>query len=1067
MNAPLSILHLEDSSSDAELISHYVKRQWPTCTITHVQDGDEFQSALGKGGYDIILSDYRLPLYSGDQALKLARTVAPYTPFIMVTGELGEDRAIETLKLGATDYVLKDRLTRLIPAITRALDEATNSAKRRQAEIELRRAHLKTKAMLESITDGYILYNAELRVIDMNHSAEQMIELTREDVIGTELWISGNEQSPEFRTQFMRAVEQRRPMHFEAAGPGLQKWFETHVYPSDDGISVYLRDITARKESEQEIQRKLRQMQVIHQLAEAMGSARQLEEIYEEALTGLCNAVEADRSSILVFDEQGVMRFKAWRGLSEEYRKAVDGHSPWTPDNTHPTPILITDIKEDSSTPAHLLEVILKEGIRGIGFIPLLSNKVLLGKFMVYYDSPHDFTTEEVEISQTIARHVSLAIERKRVEQRLADEARLIQLSLEASEQRAFQHDLAANKLRWSPLSKPMKLFHSPCQDPTSEEWMSMVHVDDREVLENSIRTMLSSGKECSVTYRVITQAGETRWVTGRGRPVINEDGQASSIYGIVTDITDHKVADEALAVAQNELPLITDVMAAAVTRCSKDLRYLWVSKGYAQWLNRTQEEIIGKPISEIVGANAFNALSPHIRRVLSGDRVEYEELIEFSGIGPRWINSVYVPTRDPDGTIDGWVAVVKDITEKKQAEESMQKSRQQYLTLLNSIDGIVWEADPSTLRFTFISSQAERLLGYSIEEWRNDPLFWISHVHPEDRDWVSAYCLDSATTGKRHEFEYRMLARDGSVVWLRDSIEVVTEHGKPLLLRGIMVDITERKNAENELRLFAQELERRVERRTQQLTDANKELEAFSFSVSHDLRAPLRAMSGYARMLMEDAGAKLDPQELHQLENIFHSAQQMGQLVDHLLEFSRLNRKEISRQVISMRSLVELVCRELQQSHERPVDLLIEHDLPAAQGDYTLIRQVLVNLLSNAFKFTRYRENPRIQVGSFRNNGEIVFYVKDNGAGFDMQYYDKLFNVFQRLHSSDDFEGSGVGLAFSQRIIQRHGGRIWAESEAGQGATFYFSLPTHGLETDFLPPTETLHTLQIPSQTS
>jgi signal transduction histidine kinase len=238
--------------------------------------------------------------------------------------------------------------------------------------------------------------------------------------------------------------------------------------------------------------------------------------------------------------------------------------------------------------------------------------------------------------------------------------------------------------------------------------------------------------------------------------------------------------------------------------------------------------------------------------------------------------------------------------------------------------------------------------------------------------------------------------------------------------------------------------LEAQVAQRTKALEGTNAELESFSYSVSHDLRAPLRAIHGFSRILMEDHNAKLDPEAQRLLGVIDQNTRRMGQLIDDLLAFSRLGRTDLTTGSVDMTELTQIVADEVKRGDTgRQGSLEIRIDpLPPARGDRGLLRQVMSNLLQNAAKFTRARANGRIEVGSRPDRGQTLYYVKDNGAGFDARYADKLFGVFQRLHSTEQFDGTGVGLAIVKRIVQRHGGRVWAEGAVNQGATFYFSLP-------------------------
>lgn len=260
---------------------------------------------------------------------------------------------------------------------------------------------------------------------------------------------------------------------------------------------------------------------------------------------------------------------------------------------------------------------------------------------------------------------------------------------------------------------------------------------------------------------------------------------------------------------------------------------------------------------------------------------------------------------------------------------------------------------------------------------------------------------------------------------------------------RKLEQEIAEREASQRELRALSAELEERVEQRTAQLEAANKELEAFSYSVSHDLRAPLRAINSFSEILLEDYLPQLDSEAQKYFGSIRNNAQRMGQLIDDLLTFSRLSRQHLSTQSVDMNSLVHQILQELQSDMEnRQIDLRVD-ELPQCYGDRSLLKQVLVNLLTNAVKFTRHRDVAQIHIGSEQQGDELVYFVKDNGAGFDMRHINKLFDVFQRLHLPEEFEGTGVGLAIVQRVITRHGGRVWAEGSVDHGASFYFSLPS------------------------
>jgi light-regulated signal transduction histidine kinase (bacteriophytochrome) len=281
-----------------------------------------------------------------------------------------------------------------------------------------------------------------------------------------------------------------------------------------------------------------------------------------------------------------------------------------------------------------------------------------------------------------------------------------------------------------------------------------------------------------------------------------------------------------------------------------------------------------------------------------------------------------------------------------------------------------------------------------------------------------------------------------GSIYWVDTTIvPIMNKEGKPRQYIAIRADITDLKLAREEVHKLNDELEHRVAQRTAQLETANKELEAFSYSVSHDLRAPLRHISGFSRMLEEELGATLGPDARHHLDRIQSGIQKMGLLVDELLNLARVGRHVLRPQPTPLNSIVAEVITMLEPDSEvRHVTWLIA-DLPAVECDAVLVKQVFQNLLANALKFTRPRADVVIEVSCEEEDGQPVFMVRDNGVGFSMKYAGKLFGVFQRLHRSDEFEGTGIGLVTVQRIVRKHGGRVWVNAEVDKGAAFYFTL--------------------------
>ncbi|MDP2690152.1 MAG: ATP-binding protein, partial [Deltaproteobacteria bacterium] len=319
----------------------------------------------------------------------------------------------------------------------------------------------------------------------------------------------------------------------------------------------------------------------------------------------------------------------------------------------------------------------------------------------------------------------------------------------------------------------------------------------------------------------------------------------------------------------------------------------------------------------------------------------------------------------------------------------------------------------------------------------------FINRVHPEDRGFIEKAIDDTLYRGKPYSLDHRIILSDGAERIIHEEAEVVFNgYGNPVMMSGTCQDITERVRAEEEVRTLNRELERRVLERTEQLEAANRELESFSYSAAHDLRTPLRLVDGFSKTLLRDYAEKLDERGRDYLKRVRDASARMGNLIEDLMNLSHVMRAEMRLEDVDLSALAREVCDNLKKAQpEREVEIIVEEGL-RTKADGRLLRIVLENLIGNAWKFTSKKERAEIELGDMgEEDGKTVFFVRDNGAGFDMKYAERLFGAFQRFHSADEFPGTGVGLATVQRIITRHGGRVWAKSAAGEGATFYFTL--------------------------
>ncbi|HEY2774356.1 MAG TPA: PAS domain S-box protein [Candidatus Binatia bacterium] len=378
-----------------------------------------------------------------------------------------------------------------------------------------------------------------------------------------------------------------------------------------------------------------------------------------------------------------------------------------------------------------------------------------------------------------------------------------------------------------------------------------------------------------------------------------------------------------------------------------------------------------------------------------------------------------------------------RDNERRRVAEEALRHSEERYRSLVEDMNDVIYTFD-ETGRFTYISPVVEQMTGHKPEE-----LFgrsFTDFVHPDDRPFLIA-SLSRVLERRREPIEFRIFARDGQLRWCRSSSRRHVVGGVAVGITGCLTDVTEVRSAHDEIRRLNEALEQRVHERTAELAAANKELEAFGYSVSHDLRGPLRVIEGFSQLLTDEFGDLLGEKGVQYLESVRGSTRRMAQLIQDLLNLSRVTRNAIERRPVDLASIATSIVGELRRAEPaRDVDFEITQDL-GASGDPSMLRMVVENLLGNSWKYTSRHPSARIEFGSRRERGEVVFFVQDDGAGFDMKYADKLFLPFQRLHLPGEFDGTGVGLAIVDRIVRRHGGRVWADGQVEAGATIFFTL--------------------------
>lgn len=513
---------------------------------------------------------------------------------------------------------------------------------------------------------------------------------------------------------------------------------------------------------------------------------------------------------------------------------------------------------------------------------------------------------------------------------------------------------------------------------------------------------------------------GDVSWVLVNAEPEFDDRGEIALVIVSFVDITERKRAEaeiQALAKFPAENP-------NPVLRAS--------GEGVLLYANRASQQLL-RLWGCSVGGRLTDQLCASVREALNAATLKEEEMV----CGERLFALTFAPIIE-----NGYVNIYgRDITERKRAEQAIHEAQQVFRTLVENSQDIIARYD-RTCRRTYVNPVYLRVAQIPRQELLATSPLERSPLPEPSAAVLQSVLIKVLETGVPTSVDLPWPRPDNSETWY--DIHVFPEfdrEGKVVSVMSVSRDITDRKRAEEEVRKLNRELDERVKMRTAQLEAANKELEAFAYSVSHDLRAPLRSIDGFSHALLDDCSGQLNEKGMHYLNRVRASAQQMARLIDDILSLSRVTRGELRMEEVNLSDLAQEIAGELSaRDPQRKVDFTITPGL-VVTGDSRYLRIALENLMGNAWKFTSKRAEAKIEVGVTTHEGSLEYFVRDNGAGFDMQYAGQLFGAFQRLHSAEEFPGSGIGLATVQRIIHRHRGYVRAEGQEEQGATFYFTV--------------------------
>ena len=939
-------------------------------------------------------------------------------------------------------------------------------------------------AVVESMGDAVIVLDMQDRIADLNPAAQRLLGHAASEIIGQPAshvlsdWPDGSTELAEVLVERYRDVREAYSEIVLGEG-GAQRTFDLRISPLYDrrgrftGRLVVAHDITERKQAE-------RRLGVFYEVATAVMTSVRLDEILNHTLSALQKTLRPDDIAILLVEPgaQGTANELVIRahsgfpgGPKLKRRRIGVGIPGWVVQTGQP--VLLDDAREDEryhgldpDTRSELC-VPLRVGERVTGAINLESRRLAA------------FSEEDLHLLSILAGHLSTVIENAR----LFEETERLKVFNESIVQGMAEglciEDADGSITFVNPAME--ELLGYGVDELVGQHWRTTIVPDEIERVQEKT-SQRPAGVSEQYEARMRAKDGREIPVLLSARPLF-EDGEFTGVLSAFTDISER----ETLEGMWRRYEFIVNTSREFMTLVGRNCVYEAANEAYCKTHNKTREEIIGKTVVEVWGEDVYNAnIKECLDKCFDGEVVHYTGWFDFSTLGPRCMDVTYYPYYGGAGNVTHAVVVSRDTTERQRAEDALQRRNRELTTLYEAATAVSSSFSlPAVLQAVAGQmTKALNLSGCVLSLWdceQSQVVTMVDHsvAWPDEAEPVCTTHDLSDCPAMRCVLETQqpvVIRRDDPMVdeadlaWMKKgALALLT---LPLVARdqvlGLVALSTEAQGytpeeirlaqslatqaaiAIENVRLYEQAQQEITERRraedalrerTAQLESTNKELEAFAYSVSHDLRAPLRSIDGFSQILLEDYTDELDAEGQDYLRRVRVASQRMAQLIDDLLKLSRITRREVRRERADLSVLAREIAAELKQREpDRQVGFVIEEEV-TADGDAGLLRVVLENLLGNAWKFTARHPRARIEFGVTQRDGETACFVRDDGAGFDMAHADKLFGTFQRLHSATEFEGTGIGLATVQRIIHRHGGRVWAEGAVEQGATFYFTL--------------------------
>ncbi len=884
--------------------------------------------------------------------------------------------------------------------------------------------------VINPISDGIVCIGNDWRYTYMNDAALRTHPLGRDGTLGKSIWdVHPEMKGTIFWDKYHEAMETRQVIEIESHYAPMNTWFFAKVYPSVDGLTILFMDISIRKRAEMDAEKAVQGVWVnvrdITERCKAEWEFKQSELRYRSVVEQLSEAV-------FVTDDHGnyiEVNSSACRLLGYTQEELLTKNARdilYSVDKINNLPDRYSYIRDHKSDVSEN-QLKRKDGSP----VDVEANSAILpdGNFV------------------SIVRDIT---ERKRALKTLDTREKRFRAMVENSNDIIALLDREYRPIYRSPSAERVSGYS--LEESVINAGFDRIHPDDKLLMQQQIQVVLSTEAiPITVEFRETHKQGHYIWLEGTMTNMFH-DKDVNAMVVNLRDVTIPKLAREQLRANERRFRALIENITDGIVLNDGQFNVLFQSASVERILGYNLEERQSRNVQAIVHPDNLDDFA-QLYKVL-GENPGKSRPFQYRFLHKAghyiWLEGVVTNLLHEPG-INAYVANYRDITERKGAEAHSKRTElelRQSNSFLESAQRAgkigYWISELTDEGSLIWSKETCHIFGIRQDDFDHRLETFYQIIHPDDREAVKVAAAYAIEHRRPYSIDHRIMLPDGTQKWVHEQGEVSFDNlGKTSQLIGIVGDITARKKAEQEILMLNAELEQRVKIRTLQLQEANKEMEAFTYSVSHDLRSPLRIINGYSQILLEDYFPKLDETGKKTLEIITSNALKMGRLIDDLLEFSKVGKTVVKKVEVDMFEIVREVISDLRMANVAIPENIFIGPLGTSSCDANLIKLVWMNLISNAIKYSGGGvKTPAVEIGTQRQEGKLVYYVKDNGAGFDMKYYNKLFGVFQRLHNQKEFAGTGVGLAIVQRIIVRHGGKVWAQATVDGGATFFFTVP-------------------------